>query len=224
MLGWLKNWYTTSTSGIKIAVLESHFQDILQRQLARNREDHGVCYHRPGRDEHVPINKKVLDSWVQQLCRGFATGLEPPQGLLDSSGIEQGMSDIGREAMSSWLKPKSAPVILWSGNGADRDEATVQHQDHHVGWEVLLQHKTCGGAPKGGFRYPGKWLLINTYTAFISGLGTSEEANIGRVIVVLAYVIDLMVFIEDSPAKMVPRNFLVTAMLSPRYSHLGGYL
>ncbi|KAF8525455.1 hypothetical protein BU17DRAFT_62611 [Hysterangium stoloniferum] len=52
-----------------------------------------------------------------------------------------------------------------------------------------------------------------------SGLGTSEEANIGRVIVVLAYVIDLMVFIEDPPAKMVPRNFLVTAMLSPRYSY-----
>ncbi|KAF8508308.1 hypothetical protein BU17DRAFT_70859 [Hysterangium stoloniferum] len=50
-------------------------------------------------------------------------------------------------------------------------------------------------------------------------LGTSEEANIGRVIVVMGHVIDLMVFIEDSPAKMVPRNFLVTAMLSPRYSY-----
>ncbi|KAF8498373.1 hypothetical protein BU17DRAFT_72328 [Hysterangium stoloniferum] len=88
-----------------IRVFESHFQDILQRQLACNREDHGVCYHRPGRDEHVPINKKGLDSWVQQLCRGFATGLEPPQGLLDSSGIEEGMSDIERDTMSSWLKP-----------------------------------------------------------------------------------------------------------------------
>ncbi|KAF8503987.1 hypothetical protein BU17DRAFT_71699 [Hysterangium stoloniferum] len=36
-------------------------------------------------------------------------------------------------------------------------------------------------------RYQGKWLLINTYTAFISRLGTSEEANIGRVIVVMAH-------------------------------------
>ncbi|KAF8526681.1 hypothetical protein BU17DRAFT_62161 [Hysterangium stoloniferum] len=50
-------------------------------------------------------------------------------------------------------------------------------------------------------------------------LGTSEEAKIGRVIVVMVHVIDLMVFIEDSPAKMVPHNFLVTAMLSPRYSY-----
>ncbi|KAF8508315.1 hypothetical protein BU17DRAFT_70867 [Hysterangium stoloniferum] len=97
VLGWFENWYTTSTSGIKIGVLESHFQNILQRQVACNREDHGVCYYRPGRDEHVPIDKKALHSWVQQLCRAFATGLEPPQGLLDSSGIEQGMSDIERE-------------------------------------------------------------------------------------------------------------------------------
>ncbi|KAF8525459.1 hypothetical protein BU17DRAFT_62614 [Hysterangium stoloniferum] len=94
--------------------------------------------------------------------------------------------------------------------GADRDEATVRHQDLHVGWRPSYLHK---------IRYPGKWLLINTYTAFISGLGTSEEVNIGRVIVVLAYVIDIMVFIEDLPAKMVPRNFLVTAMLSPRHSY-----
>ncbi|KAF8503186.1 hypothetical protein BU17DRAFT_101751 [Hysterangium stoloniferum] len=60
---------------------------------------------RPGRDEHVPINKKALDSWVQQLCRGFVTGLEPPQGLLDALGIEKGMSDIERYPTSSWLKP-----------------------------------------------------------------------------------------------------------------------
>ncbi|KAF8503188.1 hypothetical protein BU17DRAFT_71795 [Hysterangium stoloniferum] len=53
--------------------------------------------------------------------------------------------------------------------------------------------------------------------AVLPALGTSEEGNIGRVIVVMAHVIDLMVFIEDSPAKMVPRNFPVTAMLSPRY-------
>ncbi|KAF8495644.1 hypothetical protein BU17DRAFT_103568 [Hysterangium stoloniferum] len=53
------------------------------------------------------------------------------------------------------------------------------------------------------------------HKAVLPTLGTSEEANIGRVIVVMGHVIDLMVFIEDSPAKMVPRNFLVTAMLSP---------
>ncbi|KAF8525484.1 hypothetical protein BU17DRAFT_83677 [Hysterangium stoloniferum] len=88
----------------QIAVLESHFQDMLQRLWACNREGHGLCYHRPGH-EHVSITKDTFDSWVQQLCRGFATFLEPPQGLLDSSGIGQGMSDIEREAMTRWFAP-----------------------------------------------------------------------------------------------------------------------
>ncbi|KAF8503984.1 hypothetical protein BU17DRAFT_71696 [Hysterangium stoloniferum] len=69
-----------------------------------NREGHGLCYHKPGH-EHVSITKDAFDSWVQQLCRGFATFLEPPQGLLDSSGIGKGMSDIEREAMTRWFAP-----------------------------------------------------------------------------------------------------------------------
>ncbi|KAF8497369.1 hypothetical protein BU17DRAFT_72400 [Hysterangium stoloniferum] len=50
-----------------IAVLESHFQDILQGLWACNREGHGHCYYKPGHDKHVPINKDVLDSWVQKI-------------------------------------------------------------------------------------------------------------------------------------------------------------
>ncbi|KAF8496079.1 hypothetical protein BU17DRAFT_72481 [Hysterangium stoloniferum] len=208
--------------GSRIGVLESDFQDILQRQVACNREDHGVCYYRPGRDEHVLINKKALDSWVQQLCRDFAIGLEPPQGLLDSLGIEKGMSDIERDAMieigpgylcglamerigTKLLYGTKIPMLVGKCFFNTR-----RVEEHQRGLRPSYPPK---------IRYPGKWLLINTYIAFISGLGTSEEAKIGRVIVVLAHVIDLMVFIEDSPAKTVPRNFLVTAMVSPRYSY-----
>ncbi|KAF8512035.1 hypothetical protein BU17DRAFT_69396 [Hysterangium stoloniferum] len=79
----------------RITVLESHCQDILQRLWTCNREGHGLCYHRPGH-EHASITKDAFDSWVQQL---------PPQGLLDSSGIGQGMSDIEREAMTRWFAP-----------------------------------------------------------------------------------------------------------------------
>ncbi|KAF8508303.1 hypothetical protein BU17DRAFT_70854 [Hysterangium stoloniferum] len=105
----------------RITVLESHFQDILQRLWACNREGHGICYHRLGH-EHVSITKDAFDSWVQQL---------PPQGLLDSSGVGQGMSDIEREGMTRWFAPvicnptdvRSRPwLLLWSGNGADWDK------------------------------------------------------------------------------------------------------
>ncbi|KAF8511422.1 hypothetical protein BU17DRAFT_69669 [Hysterangium stoloniferum] len=89
----------------RIAVLESHFQDILQRQWACNREGHGLCYHRPGHDDHISISQDALDSWVQQRCRDFATFIEPPQGLLDSSSVEQGMSDYERDAMTRWWAP-----------------------------------------------------------------------------------------------------------------------
>ncbi|KAF8511409.1 hypothetical protein BU17DRAFT_69659 [Hysterangium stoloniferum] len=59
------------------------------------KEGHGLCYHRQGH-EHVSITKDAFDSLVQQLL---------PQGLLDSSGIGQGMSDIEREAMTRWCTP-----------------------------------------------------------------------------------------------------------------------
>ncbi|KAF8503185.1 hypothetical protein BU17DRAFT_71790 [Hysterangium stoloniferum] len=85
----------TALESQRITVLESHFQNILQRLWACNREGHGLCYHRQGH-EHVSITKDAFDSWVQQL---------PPQGLLDSSGIGQGMSDIEREAMTRWCTP-----------------------------------------------------------------------------------------------------------------------
>ncbi|KAF8530358.1 hypothetical protein BU17DRAFT_79081 [Hysterangium stoloniferum] len=89
----------------------------------------GIFENGPGRDKHVSITKDAFDPWVQKLCRGFATCLEPPQCFLDSSGIGQGMSDIEREAMTRWFAPsfvmqrtsKSAPVLLWSGIRPDHD-------------------------------------------------------------------------------------------------------
>ncbi|KAF8498016.1 hypothetical protein BU17DRAFT_72361 [Hysterangium stoloniferum] len=177
---------------------------------------------------------------VIERCRGFATCLERPQGLLDSSGIGQGMSNIEREAMTRWFAPVIRnPTDVEVGPGyfcglkmerigtkllygtklsilVVKCFFNTRHVEEHQ-WRVVRLTDTEGRLARVKSEYWGKWLLINMYTAFISRLGTSEEGNIGRVIVVMAHVIDLMVFIEDSPAKMVPRNFPVTAMLSPRY-------
>ncbi|KAF8526660.1 hypothetical protein BU17DRAFT_82845 [Hysterangium stoloniferum] len=67
-------------------LLQSHFRGILQRQWACNVEGDGLCYHRPGRNEHVPITKDALDSWVQQMCRGFATDLDKNNLSMFSEG------------------------------------------------------------------------------------------------------------------------------------------
>ncbi|KAF8499467.1 hypothetical protein BU17DRAFT_102760 [Hysterangium stoloniferum] len=93
----------------------------------------------------------------------------------------------------------------------------TRHVEEHQ-WRVVRLTDTVGQLSiivKEG----GSLEACSLLKAVLPALGTSEEANIGRVIVVMAHVIDLMVFIKDSPAKMVPRNFPVTAMLSPRYAY-----
>ncbi|KAF8499472.1 hypothetical protein BU17DRAFT_72218 [Hysterangium stoloniferum] len=247
----------------RIAVLESHCQDILQRLWACNREGHGLCYHRQGH-EHVSITKDAFDSWVQQLidsnvsdcffveCGGFSTCLEPPQGLLDSSGIGQGMSNIMREAMTRWFSPAILnPTDVEVGPGyfcglamerigtkllygtklsilVGKCFFNTRHVEEHQRRVVRLTD--AGEGEKARNRLLEKQLTVGQLSIIVKEgvdllrhvrfcLGTSEEANISRVIVVMAHVIDLMLLIEDSPAKMVPRNFLVTAMVSPRYSY-----
>ncbi|KAF8500096.1 hypothetical protein BU17DRAFT_72132 [Hysterangium stoloniferum] len=188
-------------------------------------------------------------------CRGFATCLERPQGLLDSSGIGQGMSNIEREAMTRWfarvirnptdvevgpgyfcgLKMERIGTKLLYGTKLSilvvKCFFNTRHVEEHQ-WRVVRLTDT-GEGEKARNRLLEKHLTVGQLSilvkeggsleacsllkAVLPALGTSEEGNIGRVIVVMAHVIDLMVFIEDSPAKMVPRNFPVTAMLSPRY-------
>ncbi|KAF8499428.1 hypothetical protein BU17DRAFT_72223 [Hysterangium stoloniferum] len=222
----------------QIAVLKSHFQDILQRLWACNREGHGLCYHRPGH-EHVSITKDTFDSWVQQL---------PPQGLLDSSGIGQGMSDIEREAMTRWFAPvirNSTDVKVgpgyFCGLAMERIGTKLlygtkisilvgkcffmtRHVEEHQRRVVRLMdtgegEKTRNRLLKKQLTVGQLSLIVKEGVDLLRHVLVCEEAKIGRAMVVLAHVIDLMVFIEDSPAKMVPCNFLVTAMLSPRYSY-----
>ncbi|KAF8488390.1 hypothetical protein BU17DRAFT_72802 [Hysterangium stoloniferum] len=56
-------------------------------------------------DDHISISRDALDSWVQQRFPDFATCVEPPPGLLESGVIEEGMSDIERDAMTRWFAP-----------------------------------------------------------------------------------------------------------------------
>ncbi|KAF8500089.1 hypothetical protein BU17DRAFT_72125 [Hysterangium stoloniferum] len=161
-------------------VLESHFQDILQRLWACNGKGHGLCYHRPGRDEHVPINKDALDSWVQQICRGFAACIEPPQGLLSSSWIEEGMSDFERDAITMWFSPfirnttevEVGPGYL-CGLALERI-GTKLHQDIHFGWEVLAIHATCGGVPKSCLQVRSPLLKSSASKPIVSGASRNQ--------------------------------------------------
>ncbi|KAF8508314.1 hypothetical protein BU17DRAFT_70866 [Hysterangium stoloniferum] len=205
----------TAMESQRITVLESHFQDMLQRLWACNREGHGLCYHRRGH-EHVSITKDAFDSWVQQLR---------PQGFLDSSGMGQGMSNIEREAMTRWFAPVIRnPTDVEVGPGyfcgltMERIGTKLLYgtklsilvvKCFFNTWHVQEHQRRVFGLTDTGKgaktrnRLLEKQLTVGQLSIIVKEgvdllrhvrfwLGTSEKVNIGRVIVVMAHVIDLM--------------------------------
>ncbi|KAF8490592.1 hypothetical protein BU17DRAFT_104135 [Hysterangium stoloniferum] len=49
--------------------------------------------------------RKSFSGYTPGTCRGFAACIEPPQGLLESSVIEEGLSDFESDAMTRWAEP-----------------------------------------------------------------------------------------------------------------------